>query len=67
MSAIVSPGKKIWTEAELEALPDDGFLPEVDGTEGSTRLGPNADLNGEHLLPGFHYQFADLFKEWDWE
>lgn len=30
-------------------------------------LGPGAFLDGEHLLPGFRYAIADLFKEWDWE
>ena len=24
-------------------------------------------LDGEHLLPGFCYPVADLFKEWEWE
>jgi hypothetical protein len=23
--------------------------------------------DGEHLLPGFRYSIADLFKQWDWE
>ena len=30
-------------------------------------LGPGADLDGEHLLPGFRHPIADLFKGWDWE
>jgi Uma2 family endonuclease len=30
-------------------------------------LGAGADLDGEHLLPGFRYPIADLFKEWDWD
>ena len=30
-------------------------------------LGAGASLEGEHLLPGFHYPIADLFKEWVWE
>lgn len=30
-------------------------------------LGAGACLDGEHLLPGFQYPIADLFKEWDWE
>ncbi|MGH7971247.1 MAG: Uma2 family endonuclease [Limisphaerales bacterium] len=30
-------------------------------------LGPAAELDGEHLLPGFRYRIADLFKEWDWD
>ena len=29
MSAAVDPAKKVWTEAELEALPEDGFNHEV--------------------------------------
>jgi Uma2 family endonuclease len=30
-------------------------------------LGPGTFLDGEHLLPGFRYPIADLFKEEDWE
>jgi Uma2 family endonuclease len=30
-------------------------------------LGAGTDLDGEHLLPGFRYPIADLFKGWDWE
>lgn len=30
-------------------------------------LGVGANLEGGHLLPGFRYPIADLFKEWDWE
>ena len=26
-----------------------------------------ADLEGEHLLPGFRYPIAELFKERDWD
>jgi Uma2 family endonuclease len=30
-------------------------------------IGPAAELDGEHLLPGFRYPISNLFKEWDWE
>jgi Uma2 family endonuclease len=30
-------------------------------------LGPGADLEGEHLLPGFRYSIGELFKGWEWE
>ena len=30
-------------------------------------LGVGAVLEGEHLLPGFQYPIANLFKEWDWD
>ena len=30
-------------------------------------IGSGAFLDGEHLLPGFRYPIADLFKEWDWD
>jgi Uma2 family endonuclease len=29
-------------------------------------LGPGAELDGENLLPGFHFPIVELFKEWDW-
>jgi len=28
-------------------------------------LGPGANLDGEHLLPGFRYPIVDLFKGWE--
>ena len=30
-------------------------------------IGSGGFLEGEHLLPGFKYAIADLFKEWDWD
>jgi len=30
------------------------------------RVGSGAMLEGEHLLPGFQFPIADLFKGWDW-
>ena len=30
-------------------------------------VGSGGLLEGEHLLPGFKFPIADLFKEWDWE
>lgn len=30
-------------------------------------IGPGGVLDGEHLLPGFQFPIADLFKEWDWD
>ncbi|MCI0744539.1 MAG: Uma2 family endonuclease, partial [Verrucomicrobia subdivision 3 bacterium] len=30
-------------------------------------LGPGAELDGEHLLPGFRYPIAELFKQISWE
>ena len=29
-------------------------------------LSAGGSLDGQHLLPGFKYPVADLFKEWDW-
>jgi Uma2 family endonuclease len=30
-------------------------------------VGTGGLFDGEHLLPGFTYPIADLFKEWDWD
>lgn len=30
-------------------------------------LDVTASLDGEHLLPGFNFPIADLFRKWDWE
>ncbi len=69
---------KVWTEADLEALPEDGYLHEVVNGElimstycySLTRrklIGPGGFLEGEQLLAGFRYPIAELFKDWDWE
>ena len=100
MTTAGSVERKVWTEAELQALPDNGCSYEVvDGELVMTPkngayhadicawiinpdteyvevchapdkrklLGPGADLDGEHLLTGFRYPIAELFKGWDWE
>jgi Uma2 family endonuclease len=36
-------------------------------TEKRELIGPGGFLDGQHLLPGFRYPIANLFKEWDWE
>ena len=53
--------QKVWTEEELQSLPDDGSLTQ------RRLIGPGGELDGEHLLPGFRYPINDLFKDWDWE
>ena len=30
-------------------------------------VGSGALLAGEHLLPGFQFPIANLFKDWDWD
>ena len=30
-------------------------------------VGSGAFLEGEHLLPGFQFPIANLFKDWDWD
>ena len=30
-------------------------------------VGPNGELNGEDVVPGFRFKLAELFKEWEWE
>lgn len=123
MIAVPEMAKKAWTEAEIQALPDDGYLHEVvngerkffpgapdlavevrspsnthaeiqerlkdffaSGTQIAWIINPEAEcvevchslekrtlvgcgghLDGEHLLPGFQFPIADLFKDWDWE
>ena len=64
MSIAVEHKKKVWTEAELEALPEDGYFHESPAQR--RLLGPGGSLTGEDLLPGFQYPVADLFKEWEW-
>ena len=79
ISGMIAPtdaATKVWTEAELESLPEDGFIHEV--VDGELVMSPKNNFDheniftrgcfdGEHLLPGFRYSIADLFKEWDWE
>lgn len=30
-------------------------------------IGPDGELNGEDVVPGFRYKVAELFREWNWE
>ena len=60
MSSAVEHKQKVWTEAELEALPEEGYLHEV--VNGELVMSPKSNW----LLPGFQYPVADLFKEWEW-
>ena len=85
--------RKVWTEPELQALPDVGYIYEV--VDGGLVMSPKASgtqlawvidaegervevchsptdrkltasggfLDGESLLPGFHYPISDLFRE----
>ena len=61
MIARTETSQKVWTEEELQSLPDDGSLTQ------RRLIGPGGELDGEHLLPDFRYPINDLFKEWDWE
>jgi len=64
MSITLEHQKKVWTESELEALPEDGYFHE---SPTQRRLfGPGGSLSGEDLLPSFQYSVTDLFKEWEW-
>jgi len=47
--------------------PDTEYVEVCHASDRRKLLGPGADLDGEHLLPGFRYPIADLFKGWDWE
>lgn len=53
MKGATRTAKKAWSEAELQALPEDGYLHEV--------------VDGELIMPGFRYPIRNLFKEWDWD
>jgi Uma2 family endonuclease len=47
--------------------PDEEFVEVCHSPAQRKLLGPGAELDGEHLLPGFRYPIADLFKGWDWD
>ena len=50
MAEIVEPPKKVWTEADLEALPDDGYIHEL--------------VNGELVMsPKNNWQHGDICAE----
>ena len=59
MNTAVESPSKVWTEAELQAPPGDGFIHEVVASGGF--------LDGENALQGFRYPIADLFADWDWD
>jgi hypothetical protein len=41
----------------VEVLSENNTRSEIDG----------GSLDSEHLLPGFEYPIADLFKDWEWD
>jgi len=49
-----------------------GIDPAMEGVEicqsltNRALLSAGGSLDGEHLMPGFKYPVADLFKEWGW-
>ena len=47
--------------------PDEQFAEVCHSPIDRKMLGSGACLEGEHLLPEFHFPIADLFKEWNWE
>jgi Uma2 family endonuclease len=47
--------------------PDDECVEVCHALDRRNLLGPGAELDGEHLLPGFRYPVADLFRGCDWE
>jgi Uma2 family endonuclease len=47
MSAAVDVAKKVWTEAELEALPEDGFIHEV--VNGELVMSPKNNFQHENI------------------
>lgn len=47
--------------------PEEQFVEVCHAPSQRVIVGPNGELNGEHLLPGFRYYIADLFKDWEWE
>ena len=47
--------------------PDDECVEACHSPTDRKLLGSGALLDGEHLLPGFQFPIADLFKGWDWD
>ena len=47
MSLAVAPPKKVWTEAELQALPDDGYIHEL--VAGELVTSPKKNFEHEHI------------------
>ena len=47
MSIAVEPPKKVWTEAELQALPDDGYIHEL--VAGELVMSPKNNFEHEHI------------------
>jgi Uma2 family endonuclease len=47
MSIAAEPPKRVWTQAELEALPDDGYIPEV--VDGELIMSPKNNFQHEDI------------------
>jgi len=53
MSAVIETAEKIWTEAELQALPDDGYLHELVG--GELVMSPKNNLQHERICGRLYF------------
>lgn len=47
--------------------PEDESVEVCHSAQKRSLIGSGAVLEGEHLLPGFRFAVADLFRDWDWE
>jgi len=48
MSIAIAPSKKTWTEAEIQSLPDDGYIHEV--VDGELVMSPKNNFEHEHIV-----------------
>jgi len=51
-----SQAKRIWTEAELQALPDDGYLHEV--VDGELIMSPKNNFQHENICGRLYFSIA---------
>lgn len=58
MSAAVQAPKKVWTEAELQALPDEGYKYEV--VDGELRMSPKNNFQHENLCGRLFLELANF-------
>jgi hypothetical protein len=57
----------LWVFRPIRSNPEDECAEVCHSLTDRKLIDSGGALDGEHLLPGFQFPVADLFKEWDWE
>ncbi len=61
MSAALSPARKVWTEEEIQALPDDGYIHEI--VNGELVMSPKNNFEHESIFSRLYLPLAEFNRK----